>query len=137
MHIEDKVVSGKAVHLYARAGAVGVSKLDDKGEQTFVELRRLKTHTASTIRQACTDCTRSTCFLSEAAVRQLLVVAHTIRGSAVRIISARIANRTRGVLMSTDDDMRDEYDFSNGTRGKYAAQFVEESNIVVLDPDVA
>ena len=44
VHIEDKVVNGKTVHLYARAGAVGVSELDDKGEPTFVELKRLKTH---------------------------------------------------------------------------------------------
>lgn len=35
------------------------------------------------------------------------------------------------------DDMREEYDFSGGVRGKYAASFAEGSNIVVLDPDVA
>jgi hypothetical protein len=35
------------------------------------------------------------------------------------------------------DDMRDEYDFSGGIRGKYAARFSEGSNVVVLDPDVA
>jgi len=35
------------------------------------------------------------------------------------------------------DDMRDEYDFSRGVRGKYAARFAEGSNVVVLDPDVA
>jgi len=35
------------------------------------------------------------------------------------------------------DDMRDEYDFSSGERGKYAARFAEGSNVVVLDPDVA
>ncbi|MGH2749835.1 MAG: hypothetical protein ACRDK3_03020 [Actinomycetota bacterium] len=34
-------------------------------------------------------------------------------------------------------DMRKEYDFSDGVRGKYAAQFAEGSNVVVLDPDVA
>jgi hypothetical protein len=36
-----------------------------------------------------------------------------------------------------DDDMRDEYDFSGGERGKYAARFAEGSNVVVLDADVA
>jgi len=36
-----------------------------------------------------------------------------------------------------DDDMRDEYDFSGGVRGKYADRFAAGSNIVVLDPDVA
>jgi len=35
------------------------------------------------------------------------------------------------------DDMREEYDFSSGVRGKYAARFAEGSNVVVLDPDVA
>jgi len=36
-----------------------------------------------------------------------------------------------------DPDMRDEYDFSDGVRGKYADRFAEGSNVVVLDPDVA
>lgn len=34
-------------------------------------------------------------------------------------------------------DMREEYDFSKGVRGKYAKRFAAGSNIVVLDPDVA
>jgi hypothetical protein len=34
-------------------------------------------------------------------------------------------------------EMRDEYDFSKGVRGKYAKRFATGSNIVVLDPDVA
>lgn len=36
-----------------------------------------------------------------------------------------------------DPDMREEYDFSDGVRGKYADRFAEGSNAVVLDPDVA
>jgi hypothetical protein len=35
------------------------------------------------------------------------------------------------------EQMRDEYDFSSGVRGKYADRFAEGSNVVVLDPDVA
>jgi hypothetical protein len=35
------------------------------------------------------------------------------------------------------DDMRDEYDFRGGVRGKYAQRFAQSSNIVVLDEDVA
>ena len=35
------------------------------------------------------------------------------------------------------DEMRDEYDFRGGLRGKYADRFAEGSNVVVLDPDVA
>lgn len=38
---------------------------------------------------------------------------------------------------SNETDMRDEYDFSNGERGKYAERFSRGSNVVVLDPDVA
>ena len=34
-------------------------------------------------------------------------------------------------------EMRNEYDFSIGVRGKYAKRFATGSNIVVLDPDVA
>jgi hypothetical protein len=35
------------------------------------------------------------------------------------------------------DDMRPEYDFSKGTRGKYFRRYVESSNVVVLEPDVS
>lgn len=37
----------------------------------------------------------------------------------------------------SDNEMREEYDFSEGVRGKYADRFDEGSNVVVLDPDVA
>ena len=36
-----------------------------------------------------------------------------------------------------DSDMREEYDFSKGVRGKYAERFSQGSNIIVLDSDVA
>ena len=37
------------------------------------------------------------------------------------------------------DELRPEYDFdfSKAERGKYYRQFLESSNVVVLDPDVA
>jgi hypothetical protein len=35
------------------------------------------------------------------------------------------------------DEMREEYDFSGGVRGKYAARFAEGTNLVLLAPDVA
>jgi len=38
---------------------------------------------------------------------------------------------------SNDQEMRAEYDFSAGVRGKYARKFAQGTNIVVLDPDVA
>ena len=34
-------------------------------------------------------------------------------------------------------EMREEYDFSKGVRGKYAGRFAKGSNVIVLDPDVA
>ena len=36
-----------------------------------------------------------------------------------------------------DPEMLEEYDFSGGVRGKYAKQYAEGSNVVVIDPDVA
>lgn len=35
------------------------------------------------------------------------------------------------------DEMRREYDFSAGVRGKHAQRFAQGSKIVVLEPDVA
>ena len=35
------------------------------------------------------------------------------------------------------DELREEYDFSRGVRGKYAERYGEGANIVILDPDVA
>ena len=36
-----------------------------------------------------------------------------------------------------DEDIRPEYDFSQGQRNKYAAAYAAGTNVVVLDPDVA
>lgn len=36
-----------------------------------------------------------------------------------------------------EEEMRSEYDFSGGVRGKYAARYAAGTNVVVLDPDVA
>ena len=35
------------------------------------------------------------------------------------------------------DEMRSEYDFSQGVRGKYFQRYLQSSNVVVLEPDVA
>jgi len=35
------------------------------------------------------------------------------------------------------DDLRPEYDFSKGVRGKHASRYWEGTNIVALAPDVA
>ena len=36
-----------------------------------------------------------------------------------------------------NEEMLDEYDFSQGEKGKYFIKYKEGSNVVVLDPDVA
>jgi hypothetical protein len=36
-----------------------------------------------------------------------------------------------------DDDMRPEYDLRGGIRGKYYKQYMEGTNVVLLEPDVA
>lgn len=36
-----------------------------------------------------------------------------------------------------DLDMKEEYDFSDGSRGKYAKRYREGTNLVRLDPDLA
>ena len=38
---------------------------------------------------------------------------------------------------TNNDDMRPEYDFSDGVRGKYAVRHADGTNVIVLDPDVA
>lgn len=35
------------------------------------------------------------------------------------------------------DELREEYDFPQGVRGKYAARYSVGTNVVILDPDVA
>ena len=38
---------------------------------------------------------------------------------------------------TVNDEIRPEYDFSGGVRGKYYEAYMQSSNVVVLDPDVA
>ena len=38
---------------------------------------------------------------------------------------------------SAQKQMREEYDFSRGERGKYAQRYAQGTNVVVLEPDVA
>ena len=40
------------------------------------------------------------------------------------------------LIMNLKDEMLEEYDFSNGIRGKYAQAYKEGVNIVRLDRDV-
>jgi hypothetical protein len=38
---------------------------------------------------------------------------------------------------SAEADIRREYDFSGGVRGKYAIRYAQGSNVIVIAPDVA
>src|SRR5947209_4867446 len=56
--------------------------------------------------------------------------------------SARRASRRNARVMkkvsnkSSCKQMRNEYDFSQGERGKYARRYTQGTNVVVLEPDV-
>ncbi len=39
--------------------------------------------------------------------------------------------------MTMENDMREEYDFSDGIRGKHFKAFRQGTNLVPLDPDIA
>jgi uncharacterized DUF497 family protein len=66
--------------------------------------------------------------IGQSSARQLLVVASSVDGARIRIISARLATRGERKkymdeeidrLRDQDDDMRPEYDFSGGVRGMF------------------
>jgi len=40
-------------------------------------------------------------------------------------------------MKNSRSDLRENYDFSSGVRGKYSQRFAEGTNLVVLEPDVA
>jgi len=55
---------------------------------------------------------------------------------------AAAADENVGVMKKTPNkrtprQMREEYDFSRGERGKYARRYAQGTNVVVLEPDVA
>jgi hypothetical protein len=39
--------------------------------------------------------------------------------------------------VATEDEMRPEYDFRDGVRGKYFERFRQGTNLVLLEPDLA
>jgi len=74
---------------------------------------------------------------------RLVVVSHTEEEDDLfRIIAPARRHpmkekRTKADDKQVKDTMRAEYDFSGAVRGKYHAKYVESTNVVVLDPDVA
>jgi len=78
--------------------------------------------------------------LGESARSRLLVVSRTVTIEFAS--SALVSQRARsGETMkkgtSKKKDMLEEYDFSQGERGKYAERYAAGTNVVVLAPDVA
>ncbi len=51
---------------------------------------------------------------------------------ATKTTRAKKVSRQNG-----EDEMRPEYDFSGGVRGKYAKRYAEGTNLILLDPDLA
>ena len=51
--------------------------------------------------------------------------------------AARKKGAKKAPTRRTRDELRPEYDFSVGVRGKYAKRFAEGTNLVLLEPDVA
>ena len=43
----------------------------------------------------------------------------------------------KAIRKRAEPEMRAEYDFSRGVRGKYARRYAQGTNVVVLQPDVA
>ena len=46
-------------------------------------------------------------------------------------------NQDSNLSITADDEMRTEYDFSGGVRGKYYETYQQATNVVVLEPDMA
>ena len=44
---------------------------------------------------------------------------------------------SRKPSLKNDDEMRPEYDFTGGVRGKFFNEYQKGTNVVLLDPDVA
>jgi hypothetical protein len=53
--------------------------------------------------------------------------------------SAKGKRKSRTIMNNTieDDEMRPEYDFSAGVRGKHYRAYREGTNVVFLEPDIA
>jgi hypothetical protein len=45
--------------------------------------------------------------------------------------------RSKNARRIAQDEILPEYDFSGGVRGKYARQFREGTNLILLEPDLA
>ncbi len=70
-------------------------------------------------------------------------LSYTPRGATISASSAlaQRADANDGHMKKgnkqNDSDIQAEYNFSSGTRGKYARRYAQGTNVVVLEPDVA
>jgi hypothetical protein len=71
--------------------------------------------------------------------RRLVVVAHTIVVDEYEssMQGGRPAKNEQAMKKADSDEMRPEYDFSSGVRGKYLPRLAKGANVVVLDRDMA
>src|SRR6266850_6920980 len=53
-----------------------------------------------------------------------------------RLAEPQLMNAKTMKRKTKESEMRAEYDFSGGVRGKYHQRYMESSNVVVLEPDV-
>jgi hypothetical protein len=58
-------------------------------------------------------------------------------GESMKKVSKSPSARRKATRRVPKDEMRAEYDFSSGVRGKYAKAYAEGTNLVLLEPDVA
>jgi len=52
-------------------------------------------------------------------------------------LARKESNMSRKNNSEPEDEMRDEYDFSGGVRGKFYQEYMKGTNVVLLDADVA
>jgi hypothetical protein len=91
-----------------------------------------KTHSA-TVLESLTE------YEEREAGKNLWLIGLTKSKNEPNVISAITADAKRAddAIQRILDDMRPEYDFRGGVRGKYYKQYMEGTNVVLLDRDVA
>lgn len=81
--------------------------------------------------------------IGRSSTNKLLIVVHTVREARIRLISARVRQSMKDATTKkprskrTTVEMKAEYDFSSGVRGKYADLYRRGVNVIVLEPELA
>lgn len=77
--------------------------------------------------------------IGQSTAGQLVVVCHSNKGlpfALFRLAEPQLMNEKTMKHKVKEPEMRTEYNFSGGVRGKYYKRYMESSNVVVLEPDV-